>query len=143
MSDQDPVAACLQGQITAEVAVARMLLAGDNADAISRRVQAHKVPGKAWSALNRLVARRIVALGRLRRMIDEAAIDHDGAATPSQIGALFDRAVATSPEASVALYSGIPSHSRRQLTKSSAGCDGSGCSPQVWTCLILAAASDE
>ena len=105
MSDQDPVAACLQGQITAEVAVARMLLAGDNADAISRRVQAHKVPGKAWSALNRLVARRIVALGRLRRMIDEAAIDHDGAATPSQIGALFDRAVATSPEASVALYS--------------------------------------
>jgi cyclopropane fatty-acyl-phospholipid synthase-like methyltransferase len=105
MSDQDPVAACLHGQITAEVAVARMLLAGDNADAIARRVQAQQIPGKAWSALNRLVALRIEALGRLRRMIDEAEVDHARAATTAQIAALFDRAVATSPEASVALYS--------------------------------------
>jgi SAM-dependent methyltransferase len=105
MTDQDPVAACLQGQISAEVAVARMLLAGDSADEIVRRVQARHVPGEAWDTLNRLVAMRSEALGRLRRMIDEAGVDHAGASTPAQIAALFDRAVATAPEASVALYS--------------------------------------
>jgi SAM-dependent methyltransferase len=87
------------------VALARLLLAGESADAIAQRVQAARVPGPAWAALARLVEARREAFGQLRGMIDAAGIDHAGAATPARIAALFDRAVATSPEASVAMYS--------------------------------------
>ena len=105
MSGADPLLLCLSGQIGPEVALARMLLAGETAEAIARRVREARIPGKAWADLARVLAAREAGLPHLRDMIDAASIDHAGASTPERIAALFDRAVAASPEASVALYS--------------------------------------
>lgn len=105
MSEADPVRLCLQGRIAPEVAIARLLLAGESPDAIARRVGDARTSGKNWAALARLLAARGEAFGSLLRMIDAAGIDHAATTTPERIGALFDRAVAASPEASVAFYS--------------------------------------
>ena len=105
VSVDDPVALCLQGRIAPEIALARLLLAGEAAAGIAARIAAARVPGEAWSALARLAAARGTALDGLRAMIDAAAFEHAGATTPESVAALFDRAVALSPEASVALYS--------------------------------------
>jgi SAM-dependent methyltransferase len=105
MNGEDPVRLCLEGRIAPELAVARLLLAGEDADGILRRVRTAWAPGEAWAALAQLVAARETELTQLRRMVDLAGVDHAGAATPAQIARLFDRAVAMSPEASVAMYS--------------------------------------
>jgi len=105
MTEADPVRLCLEGRIAPEVAIARLLLAGENPDAIARKVEDARTSGRTWAALARLVATRGKAFGSLRRMIEAAGIDHAAAATPEWIGNLFDRAVAASPEASVAFYS--------------------------------------
>jgi ubiquinone/menaquinone biosynthesis C-methylase UbiE len=105
MSEADPIRLCLEGRIAPEVAMARLLLAGENPDAIKRRVLAARTSASAWAALAQLVETRGRAFERLRRMINAAGIDHAAATTPERIAALFDRAVAASPEASVAFYS--------------------------------------
>ncbi|HET7884191.1 MAG TPA: class I SAM-dependent methyltransferase [Acetobacteraceae bacterium] len=104
MISDDPLAACLNGHITPEVAIARMLLAGEDVDAICRRVDALPRSGAAWAELERL-AQSGSLLRRLRQLLDAAGVDHAAPATPAAIAALFDRAVAISPEASVAFYS--------------------------------------
>jgi SAM-dependent methyltransferase len=103
MTVEDPLRACLAGHLAAELAVARLLLAGESAAGIRERVRASRDASAAWVELDRLS--RCAPLERLRRMIDGAGVDHAAAATPGAIAALFDRAAAESPEASVAIYS--------------------------------------
>jgi hypothetical protein len=103
MTHEDPLLACLQGRISPEVAIARLVLAGDDAAAIRRRVNTARDTSAAWVALDRLAGE--APLDLLRRMLDAADVDHAEASTPGAIAALFDRAVTISPEASVAMYS--------------------------------------
>ena len=105
MTPDDPLLLCLQGRVTPEIAVARLLLAGESTDAIARRVREVRTAGDAWLALAQIVEARRPALDGLRTMLDAAQVDHDGPATPDRIAALFDRAMTVSPEGSVALYS--------------------------------------
>ena len=105
MTVTDPVRLCLEGRLTPALAIAQLLLAGLDAATIARRVRAAEAPGEAWATLSRLVAARANELEGLRRMIDSTGIDHAGDMDPQAIAGLFDRAVAVSPEASVALYS--------------------------------------
>ncbi len=101
----DPIALCLAGSITAETALSRLLLAGESAEGIARRVREAERPGESWRRLSHLAAARAEDFPRLRAMLDTAAVDHAQEASPAAIAALFDRAVAVSPEASVAMYS--------------------------------------
>jgi ubiquinone/menaquinone biosynthesis C-methylase UbiE len=103
MIENDPVAACLAGHLSPELAIAALLLTGHDPAAIRARVDAARAATPGWTALAGLV--RDGTLERLQHMIDAAAVDHAEAATPETIAAMFDRAVAVSPEASVALYS--------------------------------------
>lgn len=103
MSHADPVQQCLQGRISPQVALARLLLAGMTPQEIRQTVRAAASTDPAWMALDR--AADEPELQRLRALIDQVAVDHAGAATPERIAAMFDRAVAVSPEASVAFYS--------------------------------------
>ncbi|HEY7579933.1 MAG TPA: class I SAM-dependent methyltransferase [Acetobacteraceae bacterium] len=112
MTGEDPLLACLAGHLAADMAIARLLLAGENADGIRGRVRASRDASAAWTELDRLTQR--APLERLRRMLDGAGVDHAAAATPDAIAALFDRAVAESPEASVAMYS-LGDHARLQV----------------------------
>ena len=98
---------CVAGLISPEVAVARMLLAGDGVAAIERAL---KGEGEAVAAMRRLLAGRAGALDALAAEVAATAGEHDASgATPAEgvarIAAFFDRAVRHSPEASVALYS--------------------------------------
>lgn len=104
MTSDDPVLACLEGRITAEVAIARLLLAGEDVAGIHDRIDATREASEAWVELDRL-SQADIPLERIRRMLDAAGVDHAEAATPASIAGLFDRAVAISPEASVAIYS--------------------------------------
>ena len=102
MTADDPIALCLAGRISPEVAIARLVLAGLSAAAIAQRVTA--------AELARFIAERQGGIARLRRMLAESGLDHATAATVpdaalARIRAAFDRAVACSPEASVAAYS--------------------------------------
>ena len=99
----DPISACLRGEISPEVAIARLVLNGETAAAIQRRLQGATDRNGYWTILDRLTTPAII--NRLRRMIDTAQVHHDGTATPARIAAQFDRAMAASPEASVAMYS--------------------------------------
>jgi SAM-dependent methyltransferase len=101
----DPVRLCLQGRISPEVALARLLLGGETGEGVARRVREAAVPSAAWTRLSRLVTDHAEQLSRLRTMLDAAGVDHEFRSTPAAIAALFDRAVAVSPEASVAMYS--------------------------------------
>src|SRR3978361_1350101 len=67
MNEADPVRLCLQGRIAPEVAIARLLLAGESPDAIARRVGDARTSGKNWAALARLLAARGEAFGSLLR----------------------------------------------------------------------------
>jgi SAM-dependent methyltransferase len=99
----DPLADCLSGRITAELAVARLLLAGESAASIRERIRARHDGSATWAELDRLT--KTAPLEQLRRMLDAATVDHAATATTHMIAALFDRAVIESPEASVAVYS--------------------------------------
>ena len=103
MTPEDPMDAWLAGHITADLAIARLLLAGQSVASIRARVHARRDSSADWAELDRLT--RAAPLERLRRMLDTAGVDHADVATTSAIGAMFDRAVAESPEASVAMYS--------------------------------------
>ena len=108
----DPIADCLQGRISAPVAVARMLLAGACAADIRARVEAARTTenGDAWKALRATLDGRDRALDRLAAEIRETGSDHTALPGPgsdpvARVAAFFDRAAAFSPEAGVALYS--------------------------------------
>ena len=103
------IADCLAGRISPQVAVARMLLAGDDAATIGAALDAAP-PGPAVDAMRALVAGRESGLDALAAEVRTTAAEHNAAgSTPAEgvarIAAFFDRAVSHSPEASVALYS--------------------------------------
>ncbi len=96
---EDPITLCRQGQISAPVALARLLLAGETAETIAARLK----DGADVPDLAALLHGRGAALSRLARAAAEA--DHSRLDSVSVIAAFFDRAVAASPEAAVAFYS--------------------------------------
>ncbi len=106
----NPIADCLAGHISPEVAVARMLLAALPADAITAELDAIPSPDPSWAAMRALVTGRRQALDALADQVRHTGARHSAAGdTPAegvaQIARFFDHAVAYSPEASVALYS--------------------------------------
>ena len=103
----DPIALCLAGRISPEVALARLLLAGTPPEAIAAQVAARHTDSAAWRRLETLASRH-ESLADLSALLRE--VDHDPSAAPPEtalagIAALFDRAVTRAPEASVAAYS--------------------------------------
>jgi SAM-dependent methyltransferase len=108
VTDQ-PIKDCLAARISPEVAVARMLLAGVATDGIVAAL-ARQRPGAAdarWTAMAQLVDGRDAMLNRLAAEVAATGTQHDASGEDglARIAAFFDRAVAHSPEASVALYS--------------------------------------
>ena len=102
MTDLDAVGLCLQGRISAPVALARLILAGTPPEDIAARLVG--VGGPTAEALRRLLASR----NRLDQLAAIAAEVNHSATGPAALRALregFDRAAAISPEASVAAYS--------------------------------------
>jgi 2-polyprenyl-3-methyl-5-hydroxy-6-metoxy-1,4-benzoquinol methylase len=109
---EDAVGLCLAGQVSAEVALARLLLGGKTAAGIGLELDARRPepPGPRWGAMRRLLDGHADALDRLAAEIAETGGDHsalgrDEAGGVDGVAAFFDRAVAHSPEAGVALYS--------------------------------------
>ncbi len=104
----DSIGACLAGRISPQVALSRLLLGGATPDAIELDLQGRS-PGASRTTLIDLVTAHRAALERLAAQVAGGGNDHaalwDPAAGPGSIAAFFDRAVAHSPEASVALYS--------------------------------------
>lgn len=109
MSQDQPIEDCLAARISPEVAVARMLLAGVAAEGIAASLARHRPSLKdaRWAAMARLVEGRGEALDRLAGEVAATGAQHDASGDDglARIAAFFDRAVAHSPEASVALYS--------------------------------------
>lgn len=102
----DPLDLCLTGRISPPVALARLLLRGDAPEGIAARLT--RCDGAHADALRALLAGHGDRLRTLSAIAAEA--DHERRhATPEAALAtmrdLFDRAVACSPEASVAAYS--------------------------------------
>ncbi len=93
----DAVAACLAGRISPEVALARLLLSGLPPERIGPMLP-------AGSALATLFAAQRGGLDGVARMLSAAGVDHEAPRTTQAIAAMFDRAVAAAPEASVAAY---------------------------------------
>ena len=101
---------CLAGRISPEVAIARLLLGGATAAGIVDALGECRNGDERWAAMRRLATMRAADLNRLAAEVRETAANHSAAGdTPdaglARIAAFFDRAVAHSPEASVALYS--------------------------------------
>ena len=101
---------CLAGHISPEVAIARLLLGGATAAGIVDALGECRNGDERWAAMRRLATMRADDLNRLAAEVRETAANHSAAGdTPdaglARIAAFFDRAVAHSPEASVALYS--------------------------------------
>ncbi len=103
----DPVADCLSGVISPQVALARLLLAGADSAAIRSAVNAARptTPSPPWQALASLLEGRAAGLDRLAGEILQTSSDHTALGGVDGIAAFFDRAVSHSPEAGVALYS--------------------------------------
>ena len=102
-----PVADCLRGAISPQVALARLLLGRADAASIADAVQAARPepPTPEWQALAGLLPGRSAGLDTLAREIRQTASDHTALGGVGGIAAFFDRAVTHSPEAGVALYS--------------------------------------
>ena len=105
----DAVADCQAGMISPQVAVARLLLAGQDPATILRALDAAP-SGPATTAMRDLVSARKEALQALSDQVRRTVAAHDASGpTPAEgvarIAAFFDGAVSHSPEASVALYS--------------------------------------
>ncbi len=103
----EAVALCLLGEISPQVALARMLLGGMDSAAIGAAVAAARPepPSPAWSALTALLDGRAAGLDQLAGQIRVTGSDHTALGGLPGIAAFFDHAVAHSPEAGVALYS--------------------------------------
>ena len=111
-TEDDAVGLCLAGRVSAEVALAGGLLGGKTAAGIGLELDARRPerPGPRWGAMRRLLDGHAAALDRLAAEIaqfggDHSALGRDAAGGIARIAAFFDRAVAHSPEAGVALYS--------------------------------------
>ena len=102
---EEPLDLCAAGVISPEVALARLLLLGASPDDIAGMLAKRS----GLVEVRRLFMAKRAALGRLAAEVAGGISDHAALASPSggpaAIGAFFDRAVAHSPEASVALYS--------------------------------------
>ncbi len=101
---------CLAGRISPPVAIMRLLLGGATAAGVAAALDAHRSTDPRWAAMRRLATDRTAELDRLAAEVQDTQADHSAAGvTPeaglARIAAFFDRAVAHSPEASVALYS--------------------------------------
>jgi len=107
VSCDQAIADCLAARISPEVAVARMLLAGTATEGIVAGLARHRSEDARWAAMARLVEGRAAALDRLAAEVQATGAQHDASGDDgvARIAAFFDRAVAHSPEASVALYS--------------------------------------
>ncbi|MBV9734536.1 MAG: class I SAM-dependent methyltransferase [Acidisphaera sp.] len=107
MNADDPVGLHLQGLISAEVALARLVLAGRSVAEIERLLAARTGDGVA--GLVHLFDARRAGLDGLADMLAQSGLDHAAACGAGDaIGRIrdaFDRAVACAPEASVAAYS--------------------------------------
>jgi SAM-dependent methyltransferase len=110
MSD-DAVALCLAGRISAEVALARLLLDGTAPDKVALHVAECRNEGNQnWRRLASLVAGGRNGMAAVSALVHVAGADHtasvgDAPEVIARIAALFDRAVAVAPLASVAAYS--------------------------------------
>ena len=71
---------CLAGRISAEVALARLLLGGETAAGIGRELDARRPepPNPRWEAMRRLLDGHAAALDRLAAEIAETGGDHSG-----------------------------------------------------------------
>jgi len=107
VSCDQAIADCLAARISPEVAVARMLLAGTATEGIVAGLARHRSDNARWAAMARLVEGRAAALDRLAAEVQATGAQHNASGDDgvARIAAFFDRAVAHSPEASVALYS--------------------------------------
>jgi len=107
VSKDQAIEDCLAARISPEVAVARMLLAGTATEGIMAGLARHRSDDARWAAMARLVEGRAAALDRLAAEVEATGAQHDASGDDgvARIAAFFDRAVAHSPEASVALYS--------------------------------------
>ena len=103
----DSVTSCLQGRISPQVAVSHMLLGGMDAAGIAAAIQAGRPAGSSpeWMLLASLVEGRHATLDQLAAEIRQTGSNHSAVGGIAGIAAFFDRAVAHSPEAGVALYS--------------------------------------
>jgi SAM-dependent methyltransferase len=107
---EDALRLYLEGRISPEVALARLVLAGLSPEAIRARLSALPAGDPRAVALLRLHRASGSGLGDLRAMLAASGLDHAAASgTPeamvARLAAAFDRAVAVAPEASVAAYS--------------------------------------
>lgn len=99
MSDEDdPARLHAAGRISAEVALARLVLMGADPDDLPARLAAAGRTALATTAISRLDGLR-----QLRRLLVESGLDH-AETSLARIRDTFDRAVAASPQASVAAY---------------------------------------
>ena len=85
-------------------------IGGATAAGVLQALEAHPSNDARWAAMRRLATARTGALDRLAAEVRDTGANHSAAGdTPeaglARIAAFFDRAVAHSPEASVALYS--------------------------------------
>ena len=110
MAAIEPIAACLAGTISPEVAVARLVFACIQADAIIGALDRAPSDAPAWAAMRRLAAGRAERLDGLTAQVRQTVGNHSAEGSTAaegvaRIAAFFDGAVAYSPEASVALHS--------------------------------------
>ena len=108
-SGDSAIEACVAGVISPEVAVARMVLAGQDASSIGAALD-EAMASPAVAAMRALVTGRGAAVDALAAEVAATGAEHDASGTTpaagvARIAAFFDRAVRHSPEASVALYS--------------------------------------
>ena len=94
----DPIALCLAGRLSPEVAIARAVLAGASTEVLQARVRA--AHGLEAAALRRLLDSELVAL-----RASAAAYGAHEARSLHAIREAYDRAAQCSPEAAVAAYS--------------------------------------
>ena len=96
---------CRDGRISPEVALARLVLAGAPAQQIATLTAGVPALGARGGArAGGAVEARPDAARELAAMVAASGVTHDGGGV-ADVRALFDRAVALSPEASVAAYS--------------------------------------
>lgn len=100
----DPIALCLAGVLSPQVALMRAVLNGTDPHDLSARLASET--GERAAALCRLLGHEAV-VQRLRATVAAGAIDHtlEGPQALEMLRGAFDRAVSVSPEASVAAYS--------------------------------------
>ena len=142
MALNQPIEDCLEGRISPEVALARMLFAGGTAASIQSALALYPACVRR-DAMAALAAERPRALDDLAAQVTATAADHDAsgptpAAGVARIASFFDRAVAQCAEASVALYSlGDPAILAAATEEITAWLDAHGLLPEAADVLDL------